>query len=50
MRKKGTFGWEQIAKILLWVLLLLLIIVIIGLFRGKISNLFESIIQFLRFG
>ncbi len=50
MNKKGEFSWEQIARILLWVLLLVLLIVIIGLFRGKITNLLGSITQFLRFG
>tara|TARA_Y100000310_G_C20421447_1_gene686874 strand:+ start:663 stop:815 length:153 start_codon:yes stop_codon:yes gene_type:complete len=50
MRKKGAFSWEQISKILLWILLLVLVIVIIGLFRGKITNLFGNIAQILRFG
>lgn len=50
MKRKGAFSWEEISKILLWILLLVLLVVIIGLFRGKITNLFGSIAQLLRFG
>ena len=50
MKRKGAFSWEQIAKILLWILLLFLVLVIIRLFGGKITDLFGNIAQLLRFG
>ncbi len=50
MNKKGEFGWEEIAKILLALVFLLIIITLIYLFKDKTSSLLESIKNLLRFG
>ncbi|MEK6907586.1 MAG: hypothetical protein AABW45_03590 [Nanoarchaeota archaeon] len=50
MFKKGEFGWEEIAKILLALIFLIIIIAIVYLFKDKINSTLESLKNIIRFG
>ena len=41
--KKGSSEWETIAKYLIALVILILVIVVIGLFKDKLYNMFESL-------
>ena len=41
--RKGSFEWETIAKYLIALVILILVIVVIGLFKDKLYNMFESL-------
>lgn len=50
MDKKGDFGWEEIAKIILVLFFLIILILIITLYKDKAIEVINSIKDFLRFG
>ncbi len=39
---KGSFEWETIAKYLIALVILLVLIVLVGMFKDKLLNAFES--------
>ena len=50
MNKKGDFGWEEIAKIILVLAFLIIIILITFLYKDKALEVIEKIKEFIRFG
>jgi len=49
MNKKGVWGWEEISKILLALIILIIIIGIIVYLKGRGSEFTEQIINIFRF-
>ena len=50
MDKKGDFGWEEIAKIILVLVFLIILILIITLYKDKALEIIGKIKDFIRFG
>lgn len=49
MNKKGDFGWEEISKILLVLIILGIIIIIVIYLKGRGKDLVTEIVNILRF-
>jgi len=50
MNKRGDFGWNEIAKILLTLGILAVLIVLITLFKDKAISLIDYLKNMIRFG
>lgn len=50
MNKKGDFGFEELVKLMIAIVVLVIIIGIIFLLRDKGYELLEELTKFLRFG
>tara|TARA_Y100000034_G_C6677883_1_gene297879 strand:- start:21 stop:170 length:150 start_codon:yes stop_codon:yes gene_type:complete len=49
MNKKAEFGWEQISKILMVLIVLIILMGIIFYLKGRGSDLIKEIINIFRF-
>jgi len=50
VNKKGDFGWEEIAKIVLVLVFLIALVLIIFIYRDKAIQIIDTIRDFIRFG
>ena len=50
MNKKGDFGWEEIAKIILVIVFLIILILIAFLYKEKALAFIEKLKDLIRFG
>jgi len=48
--KRGDFGWEEIAKLILVLFFLIILILIITLYKDKAVEVINNLKDFLRFG
>ena len=50
MDKKADFVWSHLANIILVLALVVVLLLAIYFLRGNLSNLWDQIVEFLRFG
>ncbi len=50
MNKKADFVWSNLATIILVLALLVVLLVVVYFFKGELFDIWDEILEFLRFG